>query len=51
MFFLLNSGVQTGTNPGWNDTHFDYVRVWKRNQYVYNSDLNTGTDLGRVLEM
>ncbi len=42
MYFLLNSGVQTGTNPGWNDTHFDYVRVWKRNQYVYNGDFEHG---------
>ena len=36
MYFILNSGVQSGQTSWWHDTLFDYIRVWKRNQYVYN---------------
>ena len=41
MYFLLNSGVQTGVSSWWHDTLFDYIRVWKRNQYVYNGNFET----------
>ena len=42
MYFILNSGVQSGKGASWwHDTLFDYVRVWKRNQYVYNGNFET----------
>lgn len=41
MYFILNSGVQSGQTSWWHDTLFDYVRVWKRNQYVYNGGFET----------
>ncbi len=41
MYFILNSGVQSGRTSWWHDTLFDYIRVWKRNQYVYNGGFET----------
>ena len=38
MYFLLNSGVQSGRTSWWHDTLFDYIRLWKRNEVVLNGD-------------
>ena len=38
MYFILNSGVQSGQTSWWHDTLFDYIRLWKRNEVVLNGD-------------